>query len=65
MLFCQVRDLSALTQLSSLQTLNLDGTDVTESTLEHLVCHPSLSSLSLAGIPAADGDQALQIISSV
>lgn len=62
-LFYQVRDVSALAELSSLQTLNLDGTGVTESSLEHLATHPALTSLSLAGIPEADGNHALQIIS--
>lgn len=65
MLLCQVRDVSALADLSNLQTLNLDGTGVTESSLEHLATHPALSSLSLAGIPVADGNQALQIISGL
>lgn len=65
MLLCQVRDVSALAQLSSLQTLNLDGTEVTECSLEQLASHLTLSSLSLAGIPLANGDQALQIISGV
>lgn len=60
---CQVRDVAALAGLSGLQTLNLDGTDVSESGLEHLASHPLLSSLSLAGISVADGNQALQIIS--
>lgn len=57
--------MSALAQLSNLQTLNLDGTEVTESTLAHLASHPALSSLSLAGIPVEDGNQALQIVSGV
>ncbi|XP_054478498.1 uncharacterized protein si:ch73-173p19.1 [Anoplopoma fimbria] len=61
----KVSDVSALAELSSLQTLNLDGTSVTESSLEHLATHPTLSSLSLAGIPVADGDRALQIISGL
>ncbi|XP_044031816.1 uncharacterized protein si:ch73-173p19.1 [Siniperca chuatsi] len=61
----KVRDVSALAEVSSLQTLNLDGTSVTESSLEHLATHPALSSLSLAGIPVADGNQALQIISGL
>ncbi|XP_010742474.3 uncharacterized protein si:ch73-173p19.1 [Larimichthys crocea] len=61
----KVADVSALAELSSLQTLNLDGTGVTESSLEHLASHPTLSSLSLAGIPVADGNQALQIISGL
>lgn len=64
-LFCQVRDVSALAQLSSLQTLNLDGTEVTERSLELLASHPALSSLSLAGIPVANGNEALRIISGV
>lgn len=64
-LFCQVRDVAALAGLSSLQTLNLDGTEVSESGLEHLASHPLLSSLSLAGISVADGNRALQIISGV
>ncbi|KAF1373161.1 hypothetical protein PFLUV_G00257440 [Perca fluviatilis] len=61
----KVRDVSALAELSSLQTLNLDGTGVTESSLEHLATHPALTSLSLAGIPEADGNHALQIISGL
>jgi len=61
--FGQVSDVSALAGLSSLQTLNLDGTCVTEGSLEHLATHPGLMSLSLAGIPVADGDHVLQIIS--
>lgn len=61
----KVRDVSALAQMSSLQTLNLDGTGVTESSLEHLASHPALSALSLAGINVTDGNQALQIISGL
>lgn len=64
-LLCQVRDVAALARLSCLLTLNLDGTEVSESGLEHLASHPLLSSLSLAGISVADGNQALQIISGV
>ncbi|XP_034718110.1 uncharacterized protein si:ch73-173p19.1 [Etheostoma cragini] len=61
----KVSDVSALAELSSLQTLNLDGTGVTESSLQHLATHPALTSLSLAGIPKADGNHALQIISGL
>lgn len=65
MLYFQVKDVSALAQLSILQTLNLDGTDVTEASLTQLATHPALSSLSLAGIPVSDGNLALQIISGL
>ncbi|XP_068604369.1 uncharacterized protein si:ch73-173p19.1 [Brachionichthys hirsutus] len=61
----KVRDVTALAELSGLQTLNLDGTGVTESSLEHLAAHPALSSISLSGIPVADGDRALQIVSGL
>lgn len=61
----QVEDLSALAELSSLQTLNLDGTAVREESLKHLATLPSLSSLSLAGIPIVDGNRALQSISGL
>ncbi|CAK6967457.1 uncharacterized protein si:ch73-173p19.1 [Scomber scombrus] len=61
----KVKDVSALAELSSLQTLNLDGTGVTEGSLEHIATHPTLSSLSLAGIPVMDGNHALQIISGL
>lgn len=60
-----VGDVSALAQLHSLQTLYLDGTCVRESSLEHLATHPTLSALSLAGIPVTDGNHALQIISGL
>lgn len=61
----QVEDVSALAELLSLQTLNLDGTGVTEASLKYLATLPALSSLSLAGIPVADGNHALQIISGL
>ncbi|XP_047423995.1 uncharacterized protein si:ch73-173p19.1 isoform X2 [Mugil cephalus] len=61
----KVGDVTALAGMSSLQTLNLDGTGVTEESLEHLATHPSLSSLSLGGIPVLDGNHALQIISGL
>ncbi|XP_019962910.1 uncharacterized protein [Paralichthys olivaceus] len=61
----KVEDVSALAELSSLQTLNLDGTNVTEASLKYLATLPALSSLSLAGIPVADGNHALQIISGL
>lgn len=64
-LLFQVRDVAALARLSGLLTLNLDGTEVSESGLQHLASHPLLSSLSLAGISVADGNRALQIISGV
>uniref|UniRef100_A0A3B5AFR2 Uncharacterized LOC103363515 n=1 Tax=Stegastes partitus TaxID=144197 RepID=A0A3B5AFR2_9TELE len=61
----EVKDVTALAEMSSLQTLNLDGTGVTEASLEHLATHPTLSSLSLGGIPVIDGNHALQIISGL
>ncbi|XP_048870237.1 uncharacterized protein si:ch73-173p19.1 [Brienomyrus brachyistius] len=61
----KVREVSALAQLSALQTLYLDGTAVTEASLESLAAHPTLSGLGLAGIPVASGDHALQIISGL
>ncbi|XP_056155397.1 uncharacterized protein si:ch73-173p19.1 isoform X2 [Lampris incognitus] len=61
----KVSDVSALKELSSLQTLYLDGTGVTESSLECLSTHPTLSALSLAGIPVVDGNHILQIISGL
>lgn len=61
----QVKDVTALAEMSSLQTLNLDGTGVTEGSLEHLATHPALSALSLGGIPVIDGNHALQIISGL
>lgn len=59
----QVEDTSALARLPCLHTLNLDGTNVTESGLAHLASHPALASLSLAGIPVQDSNRALLIIS--
>lgn len=62
--FCyEVSDVSALAELRSLQTLHLDGSGVRENTLQCLATHPSLSALSLAGIPVADGNHTLEIIS--
>lgn len=61
----KVGDVTALAQMCSLQTLILDGTGVTEGSLEHLNIHPTLSSLSLAGIPVVDGNRTLQIISGL
>lgn len=57
--------MSALARLCSLQTLTLDGTEVTEGSLELLASHQALSSLSLGGIPVASGDEALRIVSGV
>uniref|UniRef100_A0A3Q2UK78 Si:ch73-173p19.1 n=1 Tax=Fundulus heteroclitus TaxID=8078 RepID=A0A3Q2UK78_FUNHE len=59
----KVRDISALAGMSSLQTLNLDGTGVTEASLESISAHPTLTSLSLGGISVKDGNHALEIIS--
>lgn len=61
----KVSNVAALAQMVSLQTLCLDSTGVTEASLEHLKNHPTLSSLSLAGIPVADGNHTLQIISGL
>ena len=59
----QVSDVSALTELLHLQTLYLDGTGVTERSLEPLARHPSLAALSVAGIAVQDPDHALHLIS--
>ncbi|XP_051538320.1 uncharacterized protein si:ch73-173p19.1 [Myxocyprinus asiaticus] len=61
----KVRDVSALAELRNLQTLHLDGTGVQENSLQCLATHPSLSALSLAGIPVTDGNQTLEIISGL
>ncbi|XP_061569904.1 uncharacterized protein si:ch73-173p19.1 [Cololabis saira] len=61
----KVNDVTALAEMSSLQTLNLDRTGVTESSLEKIATHPALSTLSLAGIPVTDGNRTLQIISGL
>ncbi|XP_069552456.1 uncharacterized protein [Brachyistius frenatus] len=63
--YTKVKDVTALAEMVSLQTLNLDGTSVTEGSLERLANHPVLSSLSVGGIPVLDGDHALQIISGL
>ncbi|KAM4718720.1 uncharacterized protein FYW61_016450 [Anableps anableps] len=61
----KVKDISALAEMSSLQTLNLNGTGVTEASLENISTHPTLSSLSLGGISVKDGNQALKIVSGL
>uniref|UniRef100_A0A8C1PG31 Si:ch73-173p19.1 n=1 Tax=Cyprinus carpio TaxID=7962 RepID=A0A8C1PG31_CYPCA len=63
--YTKVSDVSALAELRSLQTLHLDGSGVRENTLQCLATHPSLSALSLAGIPVADGNHTLEIISGL
>lgn len=61
----KVSDVSPLAELRNLQTLHLDSTGVQENSLRCLATHPSLSALSLAGIPAADGNHTLEIISGL
>ncbi|KAJ3611202.1 hypothetical protein NHX12_021218 [Muraenolepis orangiensis] len=61
----KVSDVSSLAELLHLQTLYLDGTLVTEVSLEPLACHPSLAALSVAGIPVQDPDHALHLISGL
>ncbi|KPP61433.1 hypothetical protein Z043_120468, partial [Scleropages formosus] len=61
----KVSDVSAVARLSCLQTLYLDGTTVTEKSLECLATHPTLCALGLGGIAVTDGNQALQIISGL
>ncbi|KAG1944277.1 uncharacterized protein si:ch73-173p19.1 [Pimephales promelas] len=61
----KVSDVSALAELRNLQTLHLDGTGVRENSLQCLASHPSLSALSLAGIPVTDGNHVLEIISGL
>lgn len=61
----KVKDVTALAGMSSLHTLNLDGTGVTEASLEHLAAHPALTALSIGGIPVIDGNHALQIVSGL
>nr|XP_057916741.1 uncharacterized protein si:ch73-173p19.1 [Doryrhamphus excisus] len=61
----KVADVSALAHLTGLQTLFLDGTGVEEASLAQLGNHPTLTSLSLAGIRVADGNHALQIVSGL
>uniref|UniRef100_A0A1A7YYE5 Uncharacterized protein n=1 Tax=Iconisemion striatum TaxID=60296 RepID=A0A1A7YYE5_9TELE len=61
----KVKDVTALAEMSGLQTLSLDGTGITEASLEKLATHPALSSLSLGGVTVKDGDHALEIISGL
>ncbi|XP_055490224.1 dynein regulatory complex subunit 6-like [Leucoraja erinacea] len=61
----KVYDVSALKDLLSLQTLHLDNTCVTESSLRTLGSHSTLSSLSLCGLHSPSGDVTLQIISGL
>ncbi|XP_078254088.1 uncharacterized protein LOC144592831 isoform X2 [Rhinoraja longicauda] len=61
----KVYDVSALKDLPSLQTLHLDNTCVTESSLRTLGSHSTLSSLSLCGLHSPNGDVTLQIISGL
>ncbi|XP_049341397.1 uncharacterized protein si:ch73-173p19.1 [Astyanax mexicanus] len=61
----QVNDVSALAELHCLQTLHLDSTGVKEDSLQALKAHPSLSALSLSGIPVTNGNHMLEIISGL
>ncbi|XP_041824644.1 uncharacterized protein si:ch73-173p19.1 [Melanotaenia boesemani] len=61
----KVKDVTALAEMFSLQTLSVDGTGVTDVSLQNLATHPALSSLSLGGIPVEDGNHTLQIISGL
>ncbi|XP_067887169.1 uncharacterized protein si:ch73-173p19.1 [Heterodontus francisci] len=61
----KVCDVSALKDLPALQTLHLDNTNITESSLRALSSHPTLSSLSVPGLQSLSGDVTLQIISGL
>uniref|UniRef100_A0A3B4D6K3 UBX domain-containing protein n=1 Tax=Pygocentrus nattereri TaxID=42514 RepID=A0A3B4D6K3_PYGNA len=61
----KVSDVSALAELHCLQTLHLDGTSVNEDSLQALKAHLSLSTLSLACVPVANGNHVLEIISGL
>ncbi|XP_069771814.1 uncharacterized protein [Narcine bancroftii] len=61
----KVCDVSALKDLSSLQTLHLDNTSITGSSLQALSSHSTLTSLSVSGLPSPSGNVILQIISGL
>ncbi|XP_078060293.1 uncharacterized protein LOC144486062 isoform X2 [Mustelus asterias] len=61
----KVCDVSALKDLSALQTLHLDSNKITESSLQALSSHPTLSSLSVYGLQSLSGDVTLKIISGL
>ncbi|XP_062916935.1 uncharacterized protein si:ch73-173p19.1 isoform X4 [Mobula hypostoma] len=61
----KVCDVSALKDLPSLQTLHLDNTSISESSLQALGSHSTLSSLSVSGLQSLSGDVTLQMISGL
>lgn len=61
----KVNDVSTLAELHCLQTLHLDSTGIKEDSLQALKDHPSLSALSLSGIPVTSGNHMLEIISGL
>ncbi|XP_078393374.1 uncharacterized protein LOC144676983 isoform X1 [Cetorhinus maximus] len=61
----KVCDVSALKDLPALQTLHLDNNNITESSLQTLSSHPTLSSLSVYGLHSLSGDVTLKIISGL
>ncbi|XP_059833840.1 uncharacterized protein si:ch73-173p19.1 isoform X3 [Hypanus sabinus] len=61
----KVCDVSALKDLPSLQTLHLDNTSISESSLQALGSHSTLSSLSVSGLLSLGGDVTLQMISGL
>ncbi|XP_072324659.1 uncharacterized protein [Scyliorhinus torazame] len=61
----KVCDVSALKDLTALHTLHLDSNKISQSSLQALSSHPTLSSLSVYGLHSLSGDITLQIISGL
>ncbi|KAM3822764.1 uncharacterized protein M6D78_018306 [Vipera latastei] len=60
-----ISDVSPLRRSEALQRLFLDGTRVSEASLQALSSHPVLSCLTLSGVHSVDGNRALELVSAL
>ncbi|XP_039225794.1 uncharacterized protein LOC120320275 [Crotalus tigris] len=60
-----ISDVSPLRHSEALQRLFLDGTRVSEASLQALSSHPALGCLTLSGVHSVDGNRALELVSAL
>ncbi|KAM9292264.1 uncharacterized protein PAF06_018982 [Gastrophryne carolinensis] len=61
----QVSDISSLRGLAHLASLHLDGTGVTQESLQVIRSLPALSTLTLSGAPCLHSNQVLELVSGL